>query len=140
MPVRIVLDTNVMVSALLSANGPPGIILSLVREQRVTLLMSSPMLSELRDVLHRAKLRKYLPEGTADDFISAISAVAEWVRDPLPAVNACQDPQDNMVLATAWGGAAQWVVTGDLRHLVSMGSFRNIVILTPAQALERLMP
>lgn len=135
---RIVLDTNVLVSGLLSKAGKPGRLILAASRDAVVLILSEQVLDELRDVLSRPHLERYLIEAAAESYVEAINAVAEIVSDPLPAVNASQDPKDNMVLATALVGHADLIVSGDKRHLLALGQYEGIPILSPAAAVERL--
>jgi len=134
--VRVVLDTNVLVSGLISPAGPPGRLIEALRQHTIDLTLSEPMVIELREVLARPHLQKYLPEGAVDVFVQSIDAVTTMVRDPLPDVTASPDPKDNMVLATALAGRVELIVSGDKQHLLSLGSCSDIPILKPADAIQ----
>ena len=84
---RIVLDTNVLVSALISGEGPPGRVLAAVRREGLTLVTSESQLGELKTVLSRERLRPYIHPGAAEDLLRNLEAIGEVVAD-LPDVNA----------------------------------------------------
>ena len=105
-PVRIVLDTNVFVSALISRNGLPGRVLEAVKHQGLTLVTSTVQLDELRTVLSRERLGPYIRREEADDLIRNLEAVGEVVTTDLPDVEVSPDPDDNRILGTAIAGRA----------------------------------
>ncbi len=138
--VRILLDTNILISGLITPTGdrPPALLLDAVRQQRITLVSSVEQLAEFKDVAGRPHLQKYLKPGVLDDFLRFFDGVADIVDGPLPVVTESPDPKDDMILASALAGRAELIVSGDKRHVLSLGTFRSILIVTPARALELL--
>ena len=134
---RLVLDTNILVSALISAAGPPGQLLAAVRDRRVTLVTSAEQLAELRDVLGRERLRRYIRKSDADALLATIDTIAKVVGD-LPEIALSPDPKDNPILATAVAGEAEFLVSGDKIDLLALGSVHGIEIVTAVFALKRL--
>jgi len=131
---RAVLDTNVIVSAVLSPGSPPDSILRASRRGAFDLVTSAPLLRELSEVLGRPPIAERLgwtPEERAS-FIAALSDFAAIVapRRKLQVVKA--DPADNRVLEAAVAGSVDYVVSGD-RHLLELGSYEGIPIVTPAR-------
>jgi len=137
--VRIVLDTNVLVSGLISEGGPPGRLINAVRHQAVTLVLSEEIIAELGQVLARPRMQKYLREDVAEVFAQTIDTIALIVPAPLPKVDISPDPKDNMVLATAVTGHADLIVSGDKRHLLQLDVFEGIPIRTPGQTIQTLV-
>ena len=135
---RLVLDTNILISGLISPRGKPAALLDAVRHGRATLITSARQLDEFRDVVARPKLRRFLKPGAAEGLLRLIDAAAVVVADPLPTVTASPDPDDNAILATAVAGRAAWVVTGDKAHLLSLGDYAGVEIITAAEAMRRL--
>ena len=127
------LDTNVLVSALISGNGPPGRVLAAIKQEGLTLITSAAQLDELRNVLGRERLRPWIRSEEAPDLIRNLEAVGEVVRD-LPDVNASPDPDDNPILATAIAGRADLIVSGDKKHMLALGHIRGIPIVAAAVA------
>ena len=136
---RIVLDTNVLVSALISPAGPPGRVLAAIKyERRLTLVTSTAQLSELRTVLSRERLSPYIRREEAEDLIRNLEAVGEVVTTDLPNVNDSPDPADNLILGTAIAGHADMIISGDKKHMLSLGQVSGIPIVTAADASDRL--
>lgn len=134
---RIVLDTNVLVSALISGDGPPGRVLATIKQEGLTLITSAAQLDELRNVLGRERLRPWIRPAEAQDLIRNLEAVGEVVTD-LPDVSVSPDPDDNPILATAIAGKADLIVSGDKKHMLALGDIRGIPIVTAAVAAGRL--
>jgi putative PIN family toxin of toxin-antitoxin system len=138
--VRAVLDTNTLVSAVISPSGSPRRLLDAARAQVFELCTSATLLAELLDVLPRAKFATRLAKAglTPQSIIADLRRLA-YLATPLhvPAVIA-QDPDDDHVLACALAASADFIVSGD-KHLHNLGgTYQGIPILTPAQALLRV--
>ena len=137
-PVRIVLDTNILASALIHGDGPPGRVLAAVKHDGVTPITSAAQLHELRDVVSRAQLGRYIRREEAEDLIRNLEAVADVVAADLPDVDASPDPDDNFILGTAIAGRADMIISGDKKHMLSLGHVDGVPIITAADALDRL--
>lgn len=110
---RVVVDTNVLVSGILRPAGPPGHILDLVLTRRVTLLVSSAVLSEYREVLSREEFG--FPKRSVDDLLHFIEAYAEKVIAAGRTLS-LPDPQDTAFLLCAIEGRADFLITGNKKH------------------------
>ena len=134
---RTVLDTNVLISALLLRN-------SITRRAfdaafaNGKVLLSFELLAELNEVLGRKQFRKYVDEADVRRFATALLRESEWVQVASP-IAACRDPKDNKILALAVDGHATCIVTGD-HDLLSLDPFRGIRIQNPDQFLRHLPP
>jgi putative PIN family toxin of toxin-antitoxin system len=133
-----VLDTNVLVSALLWT-GPPHALLRAARTGTAVLVTSPALLEELRDVLARPKFAPRIAAlGTSagellESLLRRLVVVEPATVDPVIA----EDPDDDHVLACAVAGHARCIVSGD-RHLLGLKRYKRIVIRTPTAALARL--
>ena len=134
---RIVLDTNILVSALISRAGPPGQVLAEVKRGRLTLITSVAQIAELRRVLDRPHLRRVIAPDAAQDLMGNIEAVGEVVGD-LPEVTGSPDPDDNLILATAIAGRADLIVSGDKIDMLALGRIEGIPIVTASAAAEEM--
>jgi putative PIN family toxin of toxin-antitoxin system len=134
--VRLVLDTNILVTGLLSTKGPPGMLVAAWLDLRFELVTSAEQIEELRRALGYEKLRPFISKAQASDFIESLEALAELARE-LPAIEASPDPDDNVILATAVAGRADAVVSGDKADMLALGSVQGIPIVTARQAVER---
>jgi len=132
---RVVVDTNVLVSALVRGGKPRRLVLELLDDH--SLLLSAQMLAELVEVLSRQKFR-LVGRGRIDRFVSGLIRESEisTVRSHLEVVE--QDQDDNTVLATAHDGNADYVVTGD-KHLLVLRQFKGIRIVKVTEMLEVLL-
>ena len=131
---RAVVDTNVIVSAALRRGTPPGAIVRAWLEGGFEALTSAQLIAELEGVLARPRIAERLGWSTAEtaSFVAGLVEAAD-VIDPdvtLDVVHA--DPSDNRVLEAALAGQADYIVSGD-QHLLALGSFEGIEIVTPAR-------
>ncbi len=132
---RVVADTNTVVSAFLWG-GPPKAILDAAREQRISLHTSPALLAELQDVLSRDKFAARIRQvGSATTEMLAEYRALVAVERPATIPPTARDPDDDHVLACALGASATLVVTRD-RDLLDLGTFRNIRILAAREALD----
>ncbi len=129
---RFVLDTNVIISALLLKH-------STARQafdhalSKGEILISSATLAELHEVLQRKAFDRYITERERAEFL--IAFVRETLLiDVKHQVNVCRDPRDNKFLALALSGRATCIVSGD-KDLLALHPFQGIPILTPRQFL-----
>jgi putative PIN family toxin of toxin-antitoxin system len=107
-------DTNIWVSALLNPSGTPARLLEQWVTGRVTIVISLPLLEELRDVLNRPRLRRKY--GLQDKDIGALLRLLAARSRLVPItsrIRVCRDPDDNVVIETAIDGGAAYIVTGD---------------------------
>jgi putative PIN family toxin of toxin-antitoxin system len=133
---RLVVDTNIVVSAFLW-QGTPGRLLEMAGEKQVRLFTSRALLDELFDVLGRKKLAK----SVAATGLAVPQMLAAY-RKVITLVTARQLPQrispdadDDAVLAAALAASADLIVSGDRKHLLILRRFEGIPIVTAAQAV-----
>ena len=130
---RVVLDTNVLISAALTRTGPPRRVVDLVRADNGVLLFSDETFAELRHRILGSKFDRYVGRESRAAFVALLAAVAEWV--PIAGARlGCRDPTDDKILETALMGRADHLVTGD-GDLLAMSPFHGIPIITPARFL-----
>jgi putative PIN family toxin of toxin-antitoxin system len=131
---RLVVDTNVLISALLSSRSLPAHLIELWREGRFDLLTSAEQLDELMRVTRYPRIRERLAPALAGRLINELKDVAIVLVD-LPFITASPDPYDNYLLATAIAGSADFIVTGDKRDLLILKNFRSVKIVTVRELL-----
>ena len=130
---RIVLDTNVLVSGLLSPNGPPGRILDLVLAGKVDVVFDDRIIAEHRDVLARPKLR--ISRREAEYVVDRIEDEGVFTpASPLPLQ--LPDPKDQPFIEVAVAGTADVLVTGNQRHFTADDEPFPVTVLTPADFLN----
>ena len=128
---RVVADTNVLVSAFLWT-GPPHRLLTAAERGRLTLYTSPVLIEELADVLARRKFAPRLRalEVTVEELVVGYLKLARLlVPQPIPPVIK-EDPEDDHVLACALAAQASYLVTGD-PHLLHLTSYRTVPIVSP---------
>lgn len=135
---RLVLDTNVWISALLWS-GPPNEILRLGESKRIVLIASPSIVEETRDVLIRPKFAARIAalETSVGELVEALLTVTEVITEPIADAVIAADPDDDRVLACAVAGKARWIVSGD-GHLLALKRHTRIAILEPAAWLLQL--
>ena len=134
---RLVLDTNVVASAMLWG-GSPKLLVQARREKRVELYTSTPMLAELTDILDRPKFEKKIAASmlTVDQLVDRYAALVQVVR-PTSIPRIAPDPDDDVVIGTALAAKADLLVTGD-RLLLSVMEYQGVRIVSVAEALQAL--
>ncbi|HET9555101.1 MAG TPA: putative toxin-antitoxin system toxin component, PIN family [Anaeromyxobacteraceae bacterium] len=136
--IRAVLDANVVVAAMLAPHGVPARVVA-AANVGYELVWSPAIVAECLRVISYPKLRTRFRVGDPRAFIAHLARVAVLVESELPVLGAVRgDPADDVHLATALVGAARRLVTGDRRHLVSLGHYAGVRIVTPAEFLREL--
>lgn len=133
---RAVLDTNVLVSALISPGGPSAALVLEFRAGAFELVASPTLLAELREVLGREKFRRYVTEAEAVAYVDLIRHEAMILDDPAPSARPLSaDPDDEYLVDLARAAAADVLVSGDA-HLLDLRD--RLPVMTPAQFLATL--
>jgi putative PIN family toxin of toxin-antitoxin system len=131
--IRVVLDTNVLVSALLQPLGPSAHLLLLAVNGSIRLCMTGSIYAEYEEVISRPRFQRS-PDVIAGT-LQAIREAGVWVRPEQP-VNACSDPDDDIFLECAQAAQAEYLVTGNLKHFPP--SWIGTRIVSPRWLLDHL--
>lgn len=132
---KIVLDTNVLVSGILSPHGPPAAVLRALLTERVRLCFDERILSEYRDVLCRGKFafdRELVAELLSFLEATGFPALAQPLDLALP------DPSDPMFIEVAMFSQADFLVTGNLKHFPSSAR-QGVTVVSPRAFLDSLL-
>ncbi|MFN7783383.1 MAG: putative toxin-antitoxin system toxin component, PIN family [Lysobacterales bacterium] len=134
---RLVLDTNVVASALLWG-GMPRLLLQSRREQRVMLFTSTPLLAELTDILGRRKFEKKIAASlmSVDQLVDRYSDLTIMVR-PIAVTGVAPDPDDDVVIGTALAARAELIVTGD-KGLLSVNAHLGVRVVGVGEAVAAI--
>ncbi|MFZ2653961.1 MAG: putative toxin-antitoxin system toxin component, PIN family [Victivallales bacterium] len=129
---RIVLDTNVTISGILFG-GIPRSILDMLISKRHDFFLSMPIIEEIREVLNRPKFG--FDNGNALLVVEELHSTCAIVK-PAKAINfIIDDPDDDKILECAVEADADIIISGD-SHLLSLGSYKGIKILSPRQFIQ----
>ncbi|HEX5313642.1 MAG TPA: putative toxin-antitoxin system toxin component, PIN family [Gammaproteobacteria bacterium] len=131
---RVVLDSNVLISALLSPNGSPRRAFEHLAKTSAALLFSDETFAELAGRIALPKFDRYRSIAQMNDCLDWLVELSEWVH-PGIAVVACRDSRDDKFLTVALGGEADILITGDADLLV-FDPFEGLPIVSPAKFLK----
>ena len=132
---KIVLDTNVLVSGVLSPNGPPSAVLRALLTESVTLCFDERILAEYRDVLTRDRFS--FDADLVDELISFLEAAGSPTLAP-PLGISLPDPWDQMFVEVAVASSADFLVTGNLKHFPKRAS-AGVHVVSPREFLDALL-
>lgn len=130
---RVILDTNIWVSFLLTKDFPK--IDQLFKDDKLTLLFSQELLDEFLEVAQRPKFKKYFSSTDLQSLISKIRTNAEFVM-VTSSFELCRDHKDNFLLALANDGKASHLITGD-KDLLVLEKLNETEILTISDFLDQ---
>lgn len=135
--IKIVADTNVLVSAFLW-QGETAKIFDLVEEGRIVFHLNKRMLNEFKRVLKYPRISKQIlkRELSPESIIKSLSKVGILIQDKNKVDAIKADPSDNMILSCALSAKVDFIVSGD-KHLLDLKDFQGIPILSPRQFLNR---
>ena len=133
---KIVADTNVLISSLIRKGRPHELILR-IDGIETRLISSNVLMNELTSVLAEEKIARYVTRRDVERFLRYVGkrTTIVKVRGNFQVVE--EDPKDNIVLNTAYSGSAGYIVSGD-RHLIPLGKFKGIRIVTVSEMLDIL--
>lgn len=136
---KAVLDSNVIVSALIVPHGKPAQIILHAKQGKFICVLSAEILQEVRGILHRQHIqKKYHPsEQAIQDLLTVLQELSVMISVQSVENVITNDPPDNIVLACAVEGGVDYLVSGNL-HFLNLKEYRNIKMVTPAQFLEIL--
>ena len=128
---KIVLDTNIIISAIIFG-GKPRDVLEAAIKGKIRLCISEEILNELNRVLKRPKFG--FPPKIIQSITNELLLTTELIVPSRKIIVIESDPTDNMILECAVEANADYIITGD-SHLLELGSFGNIKIITPVQLI-----
>jgi putative PIN family toxin of toxin-antitoxin system len=136
--VRLVLDTNIVVSGLLWESGPPARLIEAANAQRLELYTSTALLEELRRILSRRKFSPFVGASplSVDELVLGYAAIATVIVPAAITPVITRDPDDDHVLACALAANADLIVSGD-HDLLNLKTYRDIPITRASEALRR---
>jgi uncharacterized protein len=128
---RVVVDTNILIRALIKPRGTVGPILTQLAAGAYTVVYSQPLLDELVEKLALPRIRdKYGLDKQAIETTLALLALRGELVQPTRVVKVCRDPDDNALIEAALAGGTEYIVTGD-EDLLVLKKFETVRIVTP---------
>lgn len=133
---KIVFDTNVLISALIKEGNPRQLLFKIIKSKH-QLIISREIMEELAVTTTESRICKYMEESDISDFIRNI-AMTSKVVEVMSKFNAVkEDPDDDIMIRTAFDGHARYIVSGD-RHLLELKRFRGVRIVTVEEMLHTI--
>jgi putative PIN family toxin of toxin-antitoxin system len=133
---RAVLDTNILISALIVRSSPPAYVLYAWLAKRFTLVSSEAQLGELRRVSRYGHIRPLLKPCLTGELVNRIRDRGVLVES-LPKLDLSPDPDDNLILGTVLAASADYLVTGDRSDLLTLKKVENVSIVSSRGFLAR---
>jgi putative PIN family toxin of toxin-antitoxin system len=134
---KLVVDTNLVVSALLKPQSNPALIISLVLRGDSFLCLTDSILTEYADVLAREKFQG-LDRAKVKEVLSKLKKLALWVAPKVSLHEVVQDPADNAFLECALEAKADFFITGNIHHF-PFKKYRQTLIVTPAEFMAHII-
>lgn len=134
---RVVLDTNILIGALITKGTPPDRLYQAWLRAEIELVTSTAQTAEMVDVLARPRMQKFIDADEAAAIVENIGTRAVIVDRP-PVVNLSPDPKDNPILAVAVAGKADLIVSGDKKHMLALQDVEGIPVVSARDALGRI--
>ena len=134
---RVVLDTNILIGALITKGTPPDQLYRAWLRGEFELVTSIEQIHELARTLSRRRLQKHIDASEASVIVGHLGMRA-IVLDRPPSVALSTDPADNRILAAAIAGQVDFIVSGDKRHMLTLKEVEGIPLITAREAVERL--
>lgn len=131
-----VLDTNILVSGMVSATNPPGQILNAWRDGQFILVLSAHIIDELERTLNKPYFQKHLSSNDITAFIDLLRYEAIVTPINVSVHRVATHSEDDLTLATAVSAKANYLITGDKRLLNKVGSsYQGVSLVTPKDFL-----
>jgi len=134
---RVVLDTGILIAALITKDTPPDRIYQAWRKRRFELVTSQWQVDEFRRISRYPKLRKYLQPIEAGNLVNGLRYQAQFLEDT-PDVDLSEVPDDNPLLAMAIAGEVDYLVSGDKRDVLALKKVGKASIVTARRFLTTL--
>lgn len=136
MRMRVVLDTNILISAILVPGSNPDKVMQLARSKFIQVISSPEILEELEHTL-RKKI-KY-PERQTRDVMIWVKNLVKVISPVHTVSKVCEKETDHRIIECALSGGATFIISGDKKHLLYLKKYKGIEIISPAEFLERVL-
>ena len=130
---RIVIDTNLFISAAINAHSRQRLDAVLLNTS-LTILLDTTLLAEINEVIHRSKFSQYVTDNQADSFLALLIERCTFVQTT-SIIKASPDPKDNFLLALCLDNQPDYLLTGNKLDLLALKTFGNTQIVTLTEFL-----
>ena len=134
---RVILDTNVLVAALIAPTGPPHHLFEAFLADRFTLITGNMQIEEFSRVTRYAAIRRRIHPAQAGRMLNAIRSLGVSIENP-PIQSISPDPHDDYLFALAQAGAVDYLVTGDKADMLALARHGKTQIVTVRKLIEVL--
>jgi hypothetical protein len=134
---RVILDTNILVAALIAPTGPPHQLLEAFLGDRFTLITGDMQIEEFSRVTRYPAIRRRIHPAQAGRLLNAIRSLGVNIENP-PAQSISRDPHDDYLFALAQAGAADYLVTGDKADVLALKRHGRTQIVTARKLIQIL--
>lgn len=133
--IRVVMDTNVIVSSLLIKEGNPALIFKMFLLGEIKNSITPEILNEVKEVFERQKITNRISLVEKEFILKALEEFSEKINSGLKVEEIAEDPDDNKILECAVTAAVEYIISGD-NHLLKRKEFRGIKIVSPAEFVK----
>ena len=133
--IRVVMDTNIIVSSLLIREGNPALIFKMFLWGEIENAITTEILAEVKEVFSRQKITKRMSLVEREFTLNSLEEFSKKITPGLKLEEIKEDPDDNKILECAVTAAAEYIISGD-DHLLKKKEFRGIKIVSPAEFLK----
>ena len=136
---KVVIDTNVLVSAIITQRGNAAKILKAWKNKKIKVIVSPKILEEIREVIFRPKIKRlsFWTDEQRKQLLEDLINISFLVPGSLKLRVIPEDPPDDKFIIAAVEGKADYIVTGD-EHLSKLGSYKGIKIVSPVEFIRIL--
>ena len=135
--VKLVVDTNLVVSALLKPQSNPALVISLILRGDCSLCLTQDIMTEYAEVLAREKFQR-LDRPKVNELLSKLKKLALWIEPKVSLHEVVQDPADNTLLECALEAKADFFITGNIHHF-PFKKYRQTLIVTAAEFMSHII-
>ena len=133
--IRVVMDTNIIVSSLLIREGNPALIFKMFLWGEIENAITTEILAEVKEVFSRQKITKRMSLVKREFILNSLEEFSKKITPGLKLEEIKEDPDDNKILECAVAAAVEYIISGD-DHLLKKKEFRGIKIVSPAEFLK----
>tara|TARA_Y100000310_G_scaffold344610_1_gene458279 strand:+ start:301 stop:723 length:423 start_codon:yes stop_codon:yes gene_type:complete len=133
--IKVVLDTNIIISAVLSSDGNPAKIFEMLLSEKIQNFTTTEIIEEITGVLNRPRISKRLNFGEKEFILNNFNQFSTLINPIIKLMEIKEDPDDNKFLECAISAHVHYIISGDY-HLLNVKEFKGIPIVRPAEFVQ----